>query len=582
LLALASSSATWFPGATIGRYQLITPVASGGMAEIWLARQPGLRGFEKVVVIKRRIGALEEDPDQVEMFLSEARLAAGLAHPNVVQIFELGEHEGSFFIVMEFLDGESLWTVWKEGHRHRQPMPAPLVAQVIADAAAGLHYAHTRVGEDGQPAQIIHRDVSPQNIIVTYEGAVKLVDFGIAKVGGGATSSGKLKGKLAYMSPEQARAEALDGRSDVFSLGVVLFELLTSSRLFPRLEDLEVLKRIMAGTGLPDVRERRADLPEALAQIVDRAMAGDRDHRFASAQELQAALNEFVVASGQRSVTAEIASFMKGIFGERIVQRRAIIEAARRGELTPSQVPSRLFPVGGTGGSGGSGSGGGSGSRSGSSNADQGMGSRSSEISIVFEPPRSRRALWLGLGAVLLVAAGVAAWRPAPAPPVTVVAPVAQPRLEVDSRPPGARVQLDGDGRGVTPLELEVSAGKHELVFSLAGFTPEKRQMSVNGGEHLTLVVDLEKLAAPTLPDAGQKPELKAIAQKTGKLTIDTTPWTSVYLGSRKLGDTPVVQYTLPAGRQVLRLVNPEQNLSSTIEVDIAPNEVTVKKLVLQ
>jgi hypothetical protein len=207
---------------------------------------------------------------------------------------------------------------------------------------------------------------------------------------------------------------------------------------------------------------------------------------------------------------------------------------------------------------------------------------------VAFDQPRpSRRGLFIGLGVVALLASALAIRSLLTPAEVAVVPPVppaaAQPRLSVDSRPAGARVQLDSDGRGQTPLELELAPGTHELAFSLPGYAPEKRQVSLKLAEHLNLIVDLEKLAAPVAEtvDAGHKPEVKAVA-KTGKLTIDTTPWTSVYLGNRKLGDTPLVQYPLPAGRQVLRLVNPEQNLSSTIEVDIAANDVTVKKLVLQ
>jgi serine/threonine-protein kinase len=555
------------------------------MAEIWLARQPGLRGFEKIVVIKRMIGALEEDPDQVEMFLTEARLAAGLTHPNVVQIFELGEDQGSFFIVMEFLEGESLSTVWKEGLKREKPLPGPLAAQIIASAAEGLHYAHTRTGQNGEPLCIVHRDVSPQNLIVTCDGAVKLVDFGIAKVASQATSSGKLKGKLAYMSPEQGRGEALDARSDVFALGVVLFEMVTRTRLFPKVEDLQILKHIISGAPMPKAKERRPDVPEALDRIIAKAMAADRDERYASARDLQVALEDFLLKTGRRTTGADIADYMKLLFAERMQQRRNIIDSAKRGELTPSQVPPRMFPNAGDG----------SNSNPGSADplaATAVRPSKDSQVSLVFDPPGAKLKV-VALGALAVTAAVVLAIlgaralgdsTPAAAPDAGASVVEATATLSVDSRPSGARVTFDGAGRGVDPLELpNLAAGPHEVTFTLAGYATEKRSVQLKPGEHLNLVVDLDPLDAP---DAGHKPEVKATqpvaAVKMGQLTIDTTPWSTVYLGQRKLGDTPVIKVALPAGRQVLRLVNPEQNINSTIEVDINPNELTVKKLVLQ
>jgi serine/threonine-protein kinase len=322
----------------VGRYELLTPLASGGMAEIWLARQPGLRGFEKLVVIKRMVGALEDDSEHVEMFLAEARLAAGLTHPHIVQIFELGEADGSFFIVMEFVDGETLSTVWKEARKRGFGLSDALACRLVAWAAEGLHYAHTRVDDQGQVQCIVHRDVSPQNLLVTMDGSLKVVDFGIAKIASQATMSGKLKGKLAYMAPEQARSEPVDARADVFSLGVCLFELLARGRLFPSMEELELLKKVMTLEQFPRLSDRRPDIAPDLEAIVAKAMAAKREDRFQSARELQLALEDWLVSASSRTSAADVSEAMKNLFAERIAARKQLIDQARRGELVPTPM----------------------------------------------------------------------------------------------------------------------------------------------------------------------------------------------------------------------------------------------------
>src|SRR5579871_1211455 len=204
------------------------------MAEIWLARQAGLRGFEKVVVIKKVSDAFSSDPEFVEMFLDEARIAAQLNHPNIVQIYGLGEEQGSYYIAMEYLPGENLAVIMRAGLKAAKPLPLELGVRVLAGAADALAHAHTKIGLDGKPLHVVHRDVSPQNLIVTYDGVLKIVDFGIAKAANRATHTvgNQLKGKMSYLSPEQARSLEVDARSDIFALGIVLFEVATRTRLF--------------------------------------------------------------------------------------------------------------------------------------------------------------------------------------------------------------------------------------------------------------------------------------------------------------------------------------------------------------
>jgi len=208
-----------------GKYFLVRKLAEGGMAEIFLAKLVGAEGFERDVVIKRMRDALTHDTNFVNMFLDEARLAVRLVHPNVIQIHELGLEAGCYFICMEYLPGEDFSTVVRTAHQKRQYVPYHLVARVIADAANGLHFAHEFTDSSGRNLGIVHRDISPSNVYLTYQGQVKVLDFGIAKANSRVTNTaaGTVKGKYVYMAPEQARGEAVDRRADVFSLGVSLY-----------------------------------------------------------------------------------------------------------------------------------------------------------------------------------------------------------------------------------------------------------------------------------------------------------------------------------------------------------------------
>jgi serine/threonine protein kinase len=216
----------------LGRYTLDSKLAVGGMAEVFLATQSGPRGFEKVCVVKRMLPHLADEENFVRMFLDEARLAAQLNHPGIAQIFDFGEVNGSYFLAMEYVPGDSLRKIVKDHGRRGAFIPPAYCARMVADAAAALHYAHNAVGTNGQPLKVIHRDVSPQNILLGSTGVVKLIDFGVAKARSATqkTAEGLVKGKFAYMSPEQIRGQPLDQRSDIFSLGLVLYELLATRR----------------------------------------------------------------------------------------------------------------------------------------------------------------------------------------------------------------------------------------------------------------------------------------------------------------------------------------------------------------
>ncbi len=296
---------------------MLKHLASGGMADVLLGRSDGIEGFERHVVLKRIRAEYARDQRFVRMFLDEARVAATLHHQHVVQVHDIGQSDGEYFIAMEYIHGEDVRTILSSSARSRAHVPLGHAVAIVSAAAACLHYAHERCGSDKQPLDIVHRDVSPSNILVGYDGSIKVVDFGIAKASmSQETRSGSLKGKISYMSPEQCRGIAVDRRSDVFALGVVLYELATTTRLFKGDNDYLVMEQIVTGRISPP-KLRRPSLPDELSNIILRALATDRDRRYASADELRVALEQFASNAGLTASTSTIAAYMRKQFGER-------------------------------------------------------------------------------------------------------------------------------------------------------------------------------------------------------------------------------------------------------------------------
>lgn len=309
-----------------GPYVLVRKLAEGGMAEIFLAKLLGADGFERNVVIKRMLPHLTNNPDFVEMFRDEARLAAKLAHPNIVQIQELGFAEGCYYICMEYLAGEDFSTTLRLAGRKRHYVPLPVVLRVLIDAARGLHFAHEFTNEAGQPLNVVHRDISPSNLYLTYQGQVKVLDFGIAKAESRLvnTRTGVVKGKYMYMAPEQARGKEVDRRADIFALGVSLYEALTHVRPFSRENDLAVLNALLQGELKPP-RELRPDLPEELEAILLKAMAFKPEDRYPTAEAFADALETFLSEHLSGSGAMPLGAFLKGHFGdERFTERSRI------------------------------------------------------------------------------------------------------------------------------------------------------------------------------------------------------------------------------------------------------------------
>jgi serine/threonine protein kinase len=311
--------------AQIGRYELLKRIAVGGMAELFLARTSEQQfGYEKIVALKRILASHAEDDQFIAMFLDEARLAATLHHPNIVQVHDVGEENGALFFTMEYVFGQDARKIAKAVQNHPDGIPIEHILMIVAGTAAGLHYAHQKEDRDGRPLGIVHRDVSPSNILVSYDGGVKLLDFGIARITAmqASTGQGVLKGKVPYMSPEQVRGEPLDRRSDVFALGIVLWELTMRRRLFTGDNDLVIASRI-CGQEAPRPSTLVPTYPRDLEAIVMKALAIDRDRRYATAEELQLDLEEYAREHKLMLSSAKLAHFMAEVFAQDIRKAKA-------------------------------------------------------------------------------------------------------------------------------------------------------------------------------------------------------------------------------------------------------------------
>jgi serine/threonine protein kinase len=333
-------------GSKLGDNELMLRIGRGGMATVWVARERAKDPKDdRLVAVKAMLIELADETEFVTMFLDEVRLVRAIKHPNVVEIYDVGDADGVMWMSMEWVEGESLHTVIAEAGK-RRAIPPELAVKIIADAASGLHAAHElRDDVDGSPRGVVHRDVSPHNILIGTNGMVKLVDFGVAKAVGRiseATRAGQLKGKFGYMSPEQALGKAVDRRSDIFSLGIVLFELTTSRRLFRGEHDIDTLKLVIGGP-IPKPTSIDPKYPVGLERIVLKALDRRPEARYQSALELAEDLRGYL--KSERVVVAQsgLAGLMKRVLGERIEQRRKAVRAALKALGSGQTAPSDLL-----------------------------------------------------------------------------------------------------------------------------------------------------------------------------------------------------------------------------------------------
>jgi eukaryotic-like serine/threonine-protein kinase len=627
----------------LGRYKLLALLATGGMAEIYLARQTGIKGFERLVVVKRILPHLARTKRFVEMFFDEARIAAQLSHPNIVQIFDLGQEEDEYFISMEYLEGESLGYLVREARNTGQFLPVHLAAGILAQVCDGLDYAHKFTDETGQPMHIVHRDVSPHNIIVLFSGGVKLVDFGIAKAASQMhqTRVGTMKGKLTYMPPEQCLSQPVDARSDVFSLGIVFWELLTRRRLFKRESEAAMIQAILTEP-IPPVREIRPGISPDLEAVVMRALEREKEKRFASAGEMSAAIRKSLRSIGAAAGLPEIARFVNTVFAERARTKRKLLEdirAAGSGEVslgalkpeTDESLPSR-------------------------SRADEDSDPDMTEGDRIDAPEigpdattrkdarplrkklKAKRAkgkqpekshLLIPIMLIVVALAGLTTWWVVTREPEAKTTPVDGPQpfgpdaglvvagfgpapidagsrdvdagpgsadesadeSEVPSSRPDAGVEVAATRPALLAVISKPSGCRVEVDdIEVPGKTPLEDLAVDPGTRHQVVVLcpRYEKQSKQLSAEPGERVEVefspKRLAKATpatGSLRLNTVPWSEVYLGKRKLGITPLLGIKLPVGVHTLTASNQGRGLKKTFKVTIQPGKTTTLRLKL-
>lgn len=442
-------ASSWATGLVIGNYLLLRELARGGMGEIWLALDRPGGQVERLVVLKRVLQVSESDPQHISMFLDEARIAALLSHANVVQVYTLGEFQGSYYLVMEYLAGESLGAVVRAAANEVGTLSHGQVVRIVLGVAKGLGYAHRRKGLDGQALNIVHRDISPQNVLITYDGQVKVLDFGIALARGRSTrtETGLVRGKIAYIAPEQTLGIPAGPTADVFSLGVVLWELLAGRRLHQPLDDLSILRTLSLATSpLPDVRETAPEVDAQLAAIVTRCLARDPKDRFSDGLNLALALEEWLHQHPSRD---SLEVLMQRLFKERIAQLPALHrELAVTKASHQAQLPSLA---------------------SAATHLDHAPTKTSQGV---LPPPKKRNvglvlgaAAAVGVGLVAAVVAFVGSGSPTPTAPAQSAVVVAQPVAPVT---PVAEVPREVDAGVPAPVSVVTPRPKLQAMARLS------------------------------------------------------------------------------------------------------------------
>ncbi len=499
-----------------GKYELQARLAAGGMAEIFKARYPVAAGISKSVVIKRILPAYAANKQFIQMFTNEARIVMGLSHGNIAQVFDFGEIDGDWFIAMEYVDGQPLSKLIKRARTVGiQSIPTSFAVLIAIEMLKGLHYAHTRLDETGKPLKIVHRDVSPQNVLISFEGQVKLVDFGIAKAktaGREETESGAVKGKYSYFSPEQARGKELDARTDVFAAGIVLYEMLCGQLPFQG-KMIDTMSRIVRGQFTPP-RVMNPDITPALEQIILTAMALDKEKRYQTAEAFQSALSSYLYQNAPSFQTSSLGLFLQFLFEPDLVADGRPTQLPRefldQVSLWKKPLPQAPIEPSATETAWGKDP---SKSAGRKSSAGEDDGALTSET---MTPRQLSRGVKLGLAAaaiiagVVLVVAGYSVWTS-----------TGTFSLELSSTPPGASIYVDGspwEKKTPTVLELD-AASAHTLELTSAGMRDWTRKVAKKRGEKVSMHAELEPIELPVI----EKPQVAEELIEPKKLVTGPT-----------------------------------------------------------
>lgn len=586
--------------AIFGRYRVLARLGRGGMAEVFVTAAEGAAGVKKLAVVKRLRTDLtkDEDPESVEaeerfrsMFLAEAQLSARLNHPNIVHTYEVGEERGSLFIAMEYVEGQSLHALSSALRRAGTAIPATMAVRIVCEVLSGLHYAHELTDLGGERLVIVHRDVSPQNVMLTYDGGVKLVDFGVAKASrsSAATEVGTLKGKVRYMAPEQVAGATVDRRADIFAVGVLLWELLAQKRLVRGETDAQALLSLVQDDA-PSLLVESPAIDPGLAAVVMRALSRSPEQRYQTAFEMRVALQGIAVQSNEQASSESIGMLVRTTFAN---DREKMADRVRTALARPADVEDDIVVDWGADQSiADSGA-----SKPPSRSASRSIANRNDEPAtvgaageyrdglfsappgFVQEPPASRRRVSMviplvaflaavaGAGAVIflfkdqidagagkgmpLATTGLAEERIVPASAAPEPAPA--PELPSSVAPRAEPSATSSAGKGQADKNYEKWAAKNA---KSRDSKPEPAEPPPR-----------QTAAAPT--EIGEK----------GFLTIDTYPWTKVTVNGRTLGSTPLVKAPLAAGTYTVTLENPDEKITERVTITIKPGETVSKRL---
>lgn len=595
----------------LGRYILRYRIAQGGMASVYLAQLSGSAGFEKWIAVKTIHPHIATSTRFVNMFLDEARLASQLDHPNLCSVFDFGEDRSTWFIAMEYLHGETFGVVARTGWSTAQPPPYVMVARILADAARGLHAAHELRLASGENAGVVHRDVSPENIFVTYAGPTKIVDFGVARWKSQSqdrTVVGELKGKIAYMCPEQLREEPIDRRADIWSLGVVLWEVTVGRRLFRRKTDAASVYAVL-NDHVPRPTRFRPDYPPALAAIVAKALERDRTRRYPTALDFARALEQWLASTGKPAGTGEVSEYMHALFAEQIAMRERLLrttyleapleevsEVWRSAPIDPAEVdasPAELLPT----------------ARPRSAvdlseettllSPDRFLRRSSAPPAPVVLTPSANPSIPLRtargayqLGPASLPSASfraaqsarLPAWRRRGVPSLAAGALLILVSLLVISYALNQRAPVDpppAPPRAPRPIVSAPPPSVTPPPPPPPVVTPPPPPPVVARRPPVARAVVRAAPRAPSraVVDAGDGPAEITAASPPGYLTFIATPDAEVFEGSRSLGRTPMTDRAIPAGRHTFRFVPGEGLDSQTVQVNVQPGGSSVVEM---